>query len=87
VWDFRADAFAGNPNAYVVASEVGGIPAPTGTGDVDWLSLVGLQGELATQVFRVETKSGQPPSSCTSGPPITVKFTTQYWLYGSKLST
>lgn len=87
VWDFRADAFAGNPNALVVAAEAGGIPAPTGSSDVDWLSLIRLEGELATQVFRVETKSGQPPASCTSGSaPITVKFTTQYWLYGSTLS-
>jgi len=87
VWDFRANAFAGNPSAFVVAAEVGGIPAPTGPSDVDWLALKGLEGELATQVFRVETKSGQPPASCTSGSaPITVKFTTQYWLYGSSLS-
>jgi len=87
VWDFRADAFAGNPDAFVVAAEVGGIPAPTGSSDVDWLSLTNLSGGLATQVFRVETKSGQPPASCEAGSaPITVKFTTQYWLYGSKLS-
>ena len=63
VWDFRADAFAGNPDAFVVAAEAGGIPAPTGANDVDWLSLVGLQGKLATQVFRVETRSGTPPAS------------------------
>jgi hypothetical protein len=87
VWDFRANAFAGNPNAFVLAAEVGDIPAPTGASDVDWVSLKGLQGDLATQVFRVETKSGQPPASCTSGSaPITVKFTTQYWLYGSTVS-
>jgi hypothetical protein len=87
VWDFRASAFAGNPNAFVVAAEAGDTPAPTSAGDVDWLSLVGLQGGLATQVFRVETKGGQPPASCASGSaPITVKFTTQYWLYGSTVS-
>jgi hypothetical protein len=85
-WDFTSASFAGNPDAFVVAAKVGDIPAPSGPADVDWLSLKQVQGELATQVFRIFTKGGQPPASCTPGDaPITVKYTSQYWFYGSSV--
>ncbi|KAI0000108.1 hypothetical protein BJV74DRAFT_882781 [Russula compacta] len=75
-----------NPNAYVVASKAGDIPAPTGHQDVDWLDLKAVSGKLATEVFRVFTRAGQPPASCTPGtPPISVKYTAQYWFEGSSL--
>ena len=54
---------AGNPEAFVVATKAGDIPSPTGSQDIDWLRLQGLSGELATNVFRVFTKAGQPPAS------------------------
>ncbi|KAI0052115.1 hypothetical protein FA95DRAFT_1569480 [Auriscalpium vulgare] len=77
---------SGNPNAYVVAAKVGDLPSPTGPQDVDWLELNGTAGKLASQVFRVNTKAGQPPSSCTPGSPlISVKYTAKYLFYGSTL--
>jgi len=84
-WDFTSTGSnAGDENAFVVAAKAGDLPAPTGPGDVDWLSLTKVQGDLATQVFRVATVKGQPPASCTPGSaPISVKYTAQYWLYGA----
>jgi hypothetical protein len=80
VWDFRP-SIKGDPNAFVVAAVIGDLPAPTSPDDVDWLELKGVQGDLANFVFRVDTKSGQPPASCSAGDaPISVKFATQYWL-------
>jgi len=83
VWDFTSDAEKGNPEAFVAATVVGDIPAPTGNGDVDWLQLARVDGQLADNVYRVDTKGGQPPASCTAGSPLlSVKFTTKYWLFG-----
>ncbi|KAJ7136579.1 putative malate dehydrogenase [Mycena epipterygia] len=85
-WDFTSGALAGHPNAFVVAAKAGDMPAPTGPPDVDWLSLTNVTGSLATQVFRVNTVGGLPPASCTAGsPPITVKYASTYWLYGSSV--
>ncbi|KAI9466612.1 hypothetical protein BJY52DRAFT_1182167 [Lactarius psammicola] len=79
---------AGNPDAFVVAVRAGDIPAPTCSQDIDWLELNGVDGKLASEVFRVDTNAGKPPSSCTPGSPvITVKYTAQYWFFGSTLST
>ncbi|KAJ8495587.1 hypothetical protein ONZ45_g12789 [Pleurotus djamor] len=85
-WDFtsRGDT-NGNPNAFVVGARTGGIPAPSGPADVDWLSLSGVQGSLASQVFRVDTRGGQPPASCTPGSSISVRYTSKYWFTGSSL--
>jgi len=83
VWDFRSDAEKGNAEAFVVAAVVGDIPAPTGIDDVDWVQLKNVEGELANAVYRVDTKGGQPPTSCTAGAQmLSVKFTTKYWLFG-----
>jgi len=80
-WDYSQSL--GNPNAFVIGAKVGGIPAPNPS-DVDWLVLNGVQGNLATQIFRVETKGGKAPTSCVPGSaPITVKYMAQYWLYGA----
>jgi hypothetical protein len=62
-WDFSSAALAGHPDAFVLAAKVGDIPAPTGSPDVDWLSLNKVKGNLATQVFRVNTVGGLPPAS------------------------
>ncbi|KAL4258841.1 hypothetical protein AB1N83_009673 [Pleurotus pulmonarius] len=86
-WDFTSrGATSGNRNAFVVGARAGGIPAPTGPQDVDWLQLTNVQGRLADEVFRVDTRGGQPPASCTPGSPlITVKYTSKYWLFGGSL--
>ncbi|KAJ3885417.1 putative malate dehydrogenase [Lentinula edodes] len=82
-WDFTSHAFAGNPNAYVVGSKVDDVPAPTGSSDIDWLYLTNLTGSLANEIYRIETKGGQPPASCTPGSNnITVKYTSLYWFTG-----
>lgn len=66
-WDFTSASFAGNANAFVVGAKSGDVPAPTAPKtNVDWLSLNGVQGELAQQVFRMETRGGQPPASVSS---------------------
>ncbi|KAJ7255809.1 putative malate dehydrogenase [Mycena haematopus] len=78
-WDFTSASLAGHPDAFVLAAKAGDIPAPTGPPDVDWLSLTKVQGDLATQVFRVNTVGGLPPASCTPGSdPIEVKYASMY---------
>ncbi|KAJ3485744.1 hypothetical protein NLI96_g4744 [Meripilus lineatus] len=78
-WDFTSASKKGHPNAFVVGARAGGIPAPTNPGtNVDWLVLNGVQGDLATQIFRVVTRGGQPPTTCTAGQSISVKYASQY---------
>ena len=63
-WDFTSASLKGNANAFVIGARTGDIPAPTNpTVNIDWLSLQNSTGDLATQVFRVETRGGQPPTS------------------------
>ncbi|KAK0458708.1 uncharacterized protein EV420DRAFT_1479407 [Desarmillaria tabescens] len=83
-WDFTATL--GNTDAFVVANETGTSPAPTGSQDVAWLSLVRILGELAKEVYRTDTRAGQPPASCTPGSePITVQYSAKYWFFGGGL--
>ncbi|PBK79910.1 hypothetical protein ARMGADRAFT_1021227 [Armillaria gallica] len=83
-WDFTKSLH--NSEAFVVGARSGGMPAPTGSSDIDWLVLNRVLGSLATQVFRVDTRDGQPPATCTPGSaPITVKYTAKYWFFGSLL--
>jgi len=71
----------GNPDDFVVAAKTGDIPAPI-PGAVDWLELTNVAGGLANKVFRVDTKAGKPPSTCTPGSGvITVKYAAQYWFF------
>jgi len=87
VWDFRAGAAKGNPDAFVLAAKKGNTPAPTGSQDVDWLFLQAVRGKLAASIYRAQTVGGQPPSSCTAGTPdITVPYTSNYWLYDSGIT-
>ena len=63
-WDFTSASEAGHPDAFVIGARTGDIPAPTNpTTNVDWLSLSNAGGDLADQVFRVQTRGGQPPAS------------------------
>ncbi|EDR13962.1 uncharacterized protein LACBIDRAFT_305232 [Laccaria bicolor S238N-H82] len=85
VWDFRAfGRFKGNANATVLAAKVANLPSPAGSENVDWLQLKSVSGGLATQIYRTDTRSGQPPASCTPGSAlVSVKYTSKYWLFGS----
>ncbi|KAJ7589496.1 hypothetical protein C8J56DRAFT_889047 [Mycena floridula] len=88
-WDFTSASFAGNSQAFVVAAKTGNVAAPTGSQDVDWLSLsaVSGQGELASQIYRTDTRLGQPPSSCTVGSAdISVKYVSKYYLLGGTIA-
>ncbi|CAA7269239.1 unnamed protein product [Cyclocybe aegerita] len=86
VWDYRAMSAKGNTNAFVLAAKVGNIPAPTGAKDVDWLELKSVSGDLATQIYRTDTRGGPPPASCSPGSaPISVKYVSKYWLYGGNV--
>ncbi|KZT25687.1 hypothetical protein NEOLEDRAFT_1241563 [Neolentinus lepideus HHB14362 ss-1] len=86
-FDFTSAREKGHPEAFVVGAKVGDLPAPTGKGDVDWLQLKSVQGELASTVYRLQTRGGQPPASCKQGsPPLSVKYAAQYWFFGSSLT-
>ncbi|KAA1472028.1 hypothetical protein DENSPDRAFT_880953 [Dentipellis sp. KUC8613] len=88
VFDFTSSGqFNGNKNAFILAAKSGDIPSPDSKSDVDWLSLNRVSGELADQVFRVETRGGQPPTSCTPGssPDISVKYAAKYLFYGGSV--
>ncbi|KAF9477963.1 hypothetical protein BDN70DRAFT_76614 [Pholiota conissans] len=87
-WDFTSQgATAGNKDAFVVAAKTAGIAAPTGTAnDVDWVFLSAIQGKLASQVYRTDTRGGQPPATCDpASDPIVVKYVAKYWGFGSTL--
>lgn len=63
VWDMRAvgpKGVQGKTGAYVLAAKVANLPAPSGTGDVDWLQLKNVEGLLAKDIYRTETRGGQP---------------------------
>jgi len=67
--------------SFIVAAKVAGIHAAD-PANVDWLQLAKIQGDFAKTVFRVDTKAGQPPASCTPGSgPISVPYAAKYWLY------
>lgn len=75
VWDARAASGKGKADAFVLAAKIANLPAPTGKGDVDWLQLKNVQGDLATQVYRTDTRGGQPPTSvCSKSPALLLHF-------------
>jgi len=78
---------AGNPNAFVVGAKTGDLLSPDNSKlDVDWLQLSGVEGDLAKEIFRVQTNGGQPPSNCTAGSPeLSVRYTAQYWFFGGSV--
>ncbi|KAJ7458195.1 hypothetical protein FB451DRAFT_1046898 [Mycena latifolia] len=81
-WDFTS--VTGNPNDFVIGAKVGDIPDPTGDPafNIDWLALNAVEGQLASQIFRIDTVGGQPPVSCVAGDPdIQVKYTSKYYLF------
>ena len=63
-WDFTSQgALAGNTNAFVVAAKVNQTDAPTGPKDIAWVSLKSVTGQLAQQIYRTDTRLGQPPAT------------------------
>ena len=59
-WDFTSASERGNVEAFTVGAKVGDLPV---SGSVDWLSLDSVEGRLAGRIYRVDTKSGLPPTS------------------------
>lgn len=65
-WDFTSQGpYAGNANAYIIANINSTIPAPD-PANAPYLRLTHLLGDLADQVYRVDTKGGQPPAGSVS---------------------
>ncbi|OCH85780.1 hypothetical protein OBBRIDRAFT_838704 [Obba rivulosa] len=83
-WDFTSASLKGHSDAFAVGAKVGDLPAPTdNVTNIDWLQLNVVQGDLASEIFRIQTRGGQPPTSCTPGSPeIFIRYAAQYWLYG-----
>ncbi|EEB90399.1 hypothetical protein MPER_11403 [Moniliophthora perniciosa FA553] len=75
-WDFSVST--GDSKDFVVGARQAGISAPTGASDVDWLYLTNVQGTLASEIYRTNTKGGQPPASCTPGKALDVEYTALY---------
>ena len=67
VWDFTTSGEnAGNPNAIVIAQKIKSAPSPDGPENIDWAELKKTSGNLANQIYRVNTVKGQPPSTVRS---------------------
>ncbi|KAI3619761.1 malate dehydrogenase [Moniliophthora roreri] len=82
-WDLTSRL--GDHDAFMVAMRANGTAAPTGEQDIDWLYLTDIAGSLANEVYRTDTRGGQPPANCTPGSePITVKYTSLYWFTGGQ---
>ncbi|KAF8962604.1 putative malate dehydrogenase [Flammula alnicola] len=89
-WDFTSQgADAGNPNAFVVASKINSTTALTGSKDIDWVFLKSLTGSLAQEVYRTDTRLGQPPATVLhawpGSPEIVVKYAAKYWGFGGSV--
>ena len=67
-WDFTSSAFNHYREAFVVAAKVNQSAAPTGPQDIAWVSLKSVTGKLAKQVYRTDTRLGQPPATVSLSP-------------------
>lgn len=87
MWDFRTQkAYRDKPDAFVVVSRVAGASAPKPERDIDWLQLKNIQGGLASEVYRTDTREGKAPATCQPGSaPIQVKYVSLYWMYGGTI--
>ncbi|KAH8828751.1 hypothetical protein DL96DRAFT_1015821 [Flagelloscypha sp. PMI_526] len=87
-WDFTpvGGAFHGNADATFTGKLKGSVVAPTGKQDINWLQLDVADGKLGKQVYRTDTREGQPPATCSEpGSKISVKYVSNYWFMGSSL--
>ncbi|KAG8742677.1 hypothetical protein FRC10_001033 [Ceratobasidium sp. 414] len=84
-FDFRAGVKKGDPTGFAVVKKIANSASPAGTANVDWLALQNIGGtiggSLANNVMRLDTKSGQPPASCTPNSTIAVPYAAKYWFY------
>lgn len=65
-WDFTSDSERGKSDAFVIAASVGTLLAPNSKDDINWVQLKKIEGQLAGNLYRVDTKGGQPPTSVSS---------------------
>jgi hypothetical protein len=75
VFDFTSSGKTkGNENAIFFGEKIEDIQSPNGTDNVDWLELQEVSGELANDVYRVNTVKGQPPASVCSSRLVSIPF-------------
>ncbi|KAF5365045.1 hypothetical protein D9758_010991 [Tetrapyrgos nigripes] len=85
-WDFSVPKglFEGQENAFVNGAQPAAAtiaaPGSTGTGNIAWLYLTRQDGELASEIYRTDTRGGVAPPSCSGSDSIQVKYTSIYWL-------
>lgn len=88
-WDFSSSGkFHDNSDAYMIGKGKGSLAAPTDSAtDINWLDVLKVDGSIADEVFRTDTKGGQPPSTCVFGQSqdISVKYVAFYWFFGGSL--
>ena len=65
VWDFRTNQrFQGQENAIFVGKGVGSVVPPVGPpNNINWLRVGKVAGDIADEVYRIDTIGGQPPTS------------------------
>ncbi|KAG7094906.1 hypothetical protein E1B28_005712 [Marasmius oreades] len=84
-WDATSGAFNGNTQAFMIGAKSASVAAPTGSADVDWLYMTKVDGSLADEIYRTDTRGGQPLPSCTPGQSATVKYTALYYFTGGSV--
>jgi len=85
-WDFTSASHKGDNEAFMIGEKVEHVKAKKHhKKNVDWLSLKSVEGHLADNVYRVDTKSGQPPEHCHEGSSLQVKYAAKYWFFGGSL--
>jgi len=69
--------------SFVTTKKVAALDSPDGSENIPWLQLEEVQGNLASQVFRVNTVKGQPPGSCNapSNKVLSVHYAAVYWFF------
>lgn len=72
---------ANGGSVFTTLAKTGSIHSPTSTANVDWLQLNSIAGTLATTVFRVDTKAGQPPTTCTGTSATSIPYAAKYYFY------
>lgn len=68
VWDFRGtQKFQGKQNAIVVGTGVGSVVPPIDPPhNINWLRVAKVVGDIADEVYRIDTIGGQPPASVST---------------------
>lgn len=70
MWDFRATPnFSNNTDAFFVGKGKSSLPSPIDPAEnINWLDVANVAGSIATEVYRVSTLGGQPPTSVSTPP-------------------